>query len=158
MSKLSHIDASGQANMVDISEKQATARSAVAEGFVLMRPETLQLIMDEGHSKGDVFATARIAGIQAAKKCADLIPLCHPLALTKITVELTAEPAHNRVRVEALCKLSGKTGVEMEALTAATVSALTIYDMCKAVDKTMVISDVRVLKKTGGKSGDWEVS
>jgi len=155
---LSHIDASGKANMVDISDKDITSRTAIAEGFITMRPETLESIINGGHDKGDVFATARIAGIMAAKKCADLIPLCHPLALSKVSIELTPEPKHARVRIQALCKLKGKTGVEMEALTAASVTALTIYDMCKAVDKTMVIDQIRVLEKQGGKSGDWRMT
>ncbi len=158
MSQLSHVDSNGQAHMVDISDKSNTTREAVAEGHITMLPETLKLIMEGGHAKGDVFATARIAGIQAAKKCSDLIPLCHPLALTKVTVELTPEPEHNRVVVQALCKLNGKTGVEMEALTSVSVAALTVYDMCKAVDKTMCINNVRVLKKHGGKSGDWQAT
>ncbi len=158
MSQLSHVDSNGQAHMVDISDKSNTAREAVAEGYITMLPETLQLIIEGGHEKGDVFATARIAGIQAAKKCSDLIPLCHPLALTKVTVELTPEPDHNRVAIQALCKLNGKTGVEMEALTSVSIAALTIYDMCKAVDKTMSIHNVRVVKKQGGKSGDWKAT
>lgn len=144
--------------MVDISEKNITTRQAIAEGSVTMLPETLKLIMEGGHKKGDVFATARIAGIQAAKKCSDLIPLCHPLALSKITIEFTFEPESNRVRIQALCKLDGKTGVEMEALTAVSISALTIYDMCKAVDKTMSIGNIRVVEKQGGKSGDWRAT
>ena len=154
---LSHIDSDGKANMVDISEKAITARTAIAEGFITMQADTLRLIVEGGHDKGDVFATARIAGIQAAKKCSDLIPLCHPLALTKVSIELTPDPEQSGVHIQALCKLKGKTGVEMEALTAASVSALTIYDMCKAVDKTMVISQIRVLEKQGGKSGDWKI-
>ena len=158
MSTLSHVDSNGQAHMVDISDKTITARQAVAEGYISMLPATLQLIIEGGHAKGDVFATARIAGIQAAKKCADLIPLCHPLALTKITVDLIPQPEKNRVGIRALCKLAGKTGVEMEALTAASIAALTIYDMCKAVDKTMSIHGIRVLEKHGGKSGDWQAS
>ena len=137
-------------------DKTITARQAVAEGYISMLPATLQLIIEGGHAKGDVFATARIAGIQAAKKCADLIPLCHPLALTKITVDLIPQPEQNRVGIRALCKLAGKTGVEMEALTAASIAALTIYDMCKAVDKTMSIHGIRVLEKHGGKSCDWQ--
>ncbi len=139
--------------MVDISEKTATVREAAAEAWVRMRPETLDLIISGGHAKGDVFATARIAGIQAAKKCADLIPLCHPLALTKVAVDLSAQPQQQGVRIQTRCKLTGKTGVEIEALTAASVAALTIYDMCKAVDKTMIIEGLRVIEKTGGKSG-----
>lgn len=158
MSKLTHLNEHGQAHMVDISEKNITTRQAIAEGSVTMLPETLKLIMEGGHKKGDVFATARIAGIQAAKKCSDLIPLCHPLALSKITIEFTFEPESNRVRIQALCKLDGKTGVEMEALTAVSISALTIYDMCKAVDKTMSIGNIRVVEKQGGKSGDWRAT
>ena len=141
--------------MVDITEKSVTHRVAVAEGYVSMRPETLQLILTGGHAKGDVFATARIAGIQAAKKCANLIPLCHPLALSKVSVELLPDNEKNRVIIRSTCKLDAKTGVEMEALTATSVAALTIYDMCKAVDKTMSINGVRVVEKTGGKSGSW---
>ncbi|MGH1486302.1 MAG: cyclic pyranopterin monophosphate synthase MoaC [Cellvibrionaceae bacterium] len=158
MSKLTHIDSNGAAHMVDISDKSVTHRQAIAEGFVKMLPETLRLIIEGGHEKGDVFATARIAGIQAAKKCSDLIPLCHPLALTKISLELTANPENNRIDIQALCKLSGKTGVEMEALTAVSIAALTVYDMCKAVDKTMTIGNIRVIEKQGGKSGDWHVT
>lgn len=156
MDKLSHIDSKGQATMVDITDKAVTHRIAVAEGFVTMCSETLQLILSGGHTKGDVFATARIAGIQAAKKCADLIPLCHPLALSKVSVELFSDSKQSRVIIRATCKLDGKTGVEMEALAATTVAALTIYDMCKAIDKTMVIGGIQVMKKTGGKSGDWQ--
>ncbi len=158
MSTLSHVDSNGEAHMVDISDKSVTTRQAVAEGYITMLPATLQLIIEGGHAKGDVFATARIAGIQAAKKCSDLIPLCHPLALTKITVDLIPQPDQDRVGIRATCKLAGKTGVEMEALTAASVAALTIYDMCKAVDKTMTIHGIRVMEKQGGKSGDWQVT
>jgi cyclic pyranopterin monophosphate synthase len=154
MNKLTHINQNGDAHMVDVSDKAITTRTAIAAAYVTMQAETLHLIISGGHKKGDVFATARIAGIQAAKKCADLIPLCHPLALTKISVDLRAEPEQNRVYIEALCKLDGKTGVEMEALTAVSVAALTLYDMCKAVDKTMSINDIKLLEKRGGKS-DW---
>ena len=139
--------------MVDVSAKADTVREARAEAYVHMAPETLQMILSGQHHKGDVFATARIAGIQAAKRTWELIPLCHPLLLSKVEVSLTALPETNQVRIESLCKLSGKTGVEMEALTAASVSALTIYDMCKAVQKDMVIETVRLLEKSGGKSG-----
>ncbi|MBD1573743.1 cyclic pyranopterin monophosphate synthase MoaC [Vibrio sp. S17_S38] len=156
MEKLTHINASGEANMVDVSAKQETVREARAEAWVSMSAETLQLIVSGDHHKGDVFATARIAGIQAAKKTWDLIPLCHPLLLTKVEVHLQALPETNQVRIESLCKLTGKTGVEMEALTAASVAALTIYDMCKAVQKDMVIGNVRLLEKTGGKSGHFK--
>ncbi|BDQ64481.1 cyclic pyranopterin monophosphate synthase MoaC [Shewanella xiamenensis] len=151
-----HINADGNAHMVDVTEKAVTEREARAEAFIEMASTTLEMIMSGSHHKGDVFATARIAGIQAAKKTSDLIPLCHPLMLTKVEVELEAQPEHNRVRITSLCKLSGKTGVEMEALTAASVAALTIYDMCKAVQKNMVISQVRLLEKRGGKSGHFK--
>lgn len=139
--------------MVDVSAKVDTVREARAEAYIRMAPETLQMILSGQHHKGDVFATARIAGIQAAKRTWELIPLCHPLLLSKVEVSLTALPETNQVRIESLCKLSGKTGVEMEALTAASVAALTIYDMCKAVQKDMVIETVRLLEKSGGKSG-----
>ena len=139
--------------MVDVSAKADTVREARAEAYVRMAPETLQMILSGQHHKGDVFATARIAGIQAAKRTWELIPLCHPLLLSKVEVSLTALPETHQVRIESLCKLSGKTGVEMEALTAASVAALTIYDMCKAVQKDMVIETVRLLEKSGGKSG-----
>ncbi|MFP1921110.1 cyclic pyranopterin monophosphate synthase MoaC [Lonsdalea quercina] len=155
MTQLTHINAAGEAAMVDVSAKADTVREARAEAFVEMAPETLAMIIEGRHHKGDVFATARIAGIQAAKRTWDLIPLCHPLPLTKVAVELEAQPANHRVRIESLCRLTGKTGVEMEALTAASVAALTIYDMCKAVQKDMVIGPVRLLAKSGGKSGDF---
>ncbi len=157
MAHFTHLTDSGQAHMVDVTEKNATEREARAEAFITMAPETLAMIMQGDHHKGDVFATARIAGIMAAKKTSELIPLCHPLMLTKVTVELTPEPENNRVRIESLCKLSGQTGVEMEALTAASVAALTIYDMCKAVQKDMNIEGVRLLEKKGGKSGHFKV-
>ena len=143
--------------MVDVSAKAETIREARAEAYITMNPETLAMIVDGSHHKGDVFATARIAGIQAAKNTWQLIPLCHPLLLTKVEVTLEAEQAHNRVRIETCCRLTGKTGVEMEALTAASVAALTIYDMCKAVQKDMVIGPVRLLEKSGGKSGHFKV-
>lgn len=139
--------------MVDVSEKAITARIARAEAFIEMHPSTLDMIVKGEHHKGDVFAVARIAGIQGAKQTSQLIPLCHPLMLSKVEVSFDVQPQHNRVRIEALCKLAGQTGVEMEALTAASVAALTLFDMCKAVDKTMSISGVRVLEKQGGKSG-----
>ncbi|MEN5016243.1 cyclic pyranopterin monophosphate synthase MoaC [Erwinia sp. Eh17-17] len=156
MSQLTHINAAGEAHMVDVSTKQETVREARAEAYVVMRPETLQMIIDGSHHKGDVFATARIAGIQAAKRTWELIPLCHPLLLSKVEVTLSAEPEHHRVRIESLCRLTGKTGVEMEALTAASVAALTIYDMCKAVQKDITIEQCRLLSKSGGKSGDFQ--
>ncbi|MCV9878198.1 cyclic pyranopterin monophosphate synthase MoaC [Brenneria izbisi] len=154
--QLTHINAAGEASMVDVSAKAETVREARAEAFVEMAPQTLAMIMNGRHHKGDVFATARIAGIQAAKRTWELIPLCHPLLLSKVAVELEAQPELSRVRIESLCRLSGKTGVEMEALTAASVAALTIYDMCKAVQKDMVIGPVRLLAKSGGKSGDFQ--
>ena len=155
MTQFTHINQNGEANMVDVSEKNDTVRIARAEAFVTMNPETLQMIVSGNHHKGDVFATARIAGIQAAKRTWELIPLCHPLLLSKVEIQLETLPETNQVRIESLCKLSGKTGVEMEALTAASVAALTIYDMCKAVQKDMVIEKVRLLSKSGGKSGDF---
>ncbi|WP_420599871.1 cyclic pyranopterin monophosphate synthase MoaC [Neptuniibacter sp.] len=157
MSRLTHLDEQGNANMVDVSEKQITSREAIAYAEVQMLPETLQLITQGGHKKGDVLAVARIAGIQAAKRTSELIPLCHPLMLSKVTVELEPNAQRNVVEITATCKLAGQTGVEMEALTAASVAGLTIYDMCKAVDKGMVISSVRLLEKKGGKSGHWKV-
>lgn len=153
---LTHLDSQGRANMVDVTDKAVTAREAVAEARVRMLPQTLQMIEQGGHPKGDVFAVARIAGIQAAKKTHELIPLCHSLLLTSVKVELQAEGA-DAVRIRATCKLAGQTGVEMEALTAASVAALTLYDMCKAVDKGMIIEGVRLLAKRGGKSGEWQV-
>ncbi|MEJ6592962.1 MAG: cyclic pyranopterin monophosphate synthase MoaC [SAR86 cluster bacterium] len=156
--QLTHLDAAGNARMVDISEKKVTTRVAVAEASISMQAATLALIQAGGHKKGDVLAVARIAGIQAAKKCADLIPLCHPLALSSVAVEFDIDAGQNRVLIQATCKLSGQTGVEMEALTAASVAALTVFDMCKAVDKTMEINGIRVLAKSGGKSGDWQAN
>ena len=141
--------------MVDVSAKADTVREARAEAYIRMAPETLQMILSGQHHKGDVFATARIAGIQAAKRTWELIPLCHPLLLSKVEVSLTALPETHQVRIESLCKLSGKTGVEMEALTAVQVGLLTVYDMCKAIDKRMLISDVHLVEKKGGKSGDF---
>ncbi len=155
MNKLTHINNKGEAQMVDVSAKAITSRIVVAKSVVVMQAKTLDLITSGQHKKGDVFAVARIAGIQAAKKCADLIPLCHPLMLTKVGVELTANTQNPSVEIIATAKLDGKTGVEMEALTAASVAALTVYDMCKAVDRAMVIGQIQVLEKSGGKSGDW---
>jgi cyclic pyranopterin phosphate synthase len=156
MSNLTHLDSQGHAHMVDVSEKDITTRIAHAEAFVEMMPETLALITQGKHKKGDVLAVARIAGIQAAKKCSDLIPLCHPLMLTKVGVDLIPEVEFNRVRIRTICKLNGRTGVEMEALCAASVAALTLYDMCKAVDRGMTINGLRVMEKQGGKSGHWQ--
>lgn len=156
MSKtLTHVNDQGEAHMVDVGGKAITKRSATARSYIEMQVSTLQMIAEGGHKKGDVFAVARIAGIQAAKKCSDLIPLCHPLLLTHIAVELELEMDEKRVRIDATCELAGKTGVEMEALTAASVAALTLYDMCKAVDKHMKIVSTHLLSKTGGQSGDF---
>lgn len=153
MTKLTHLDDAGNAAMVDISAKNATMREAIAEGRITMSADALAAIRDGAVKKGDVLATARIAGIMAAKKTSALIPLCHPLALSKVAVDFEFEAAG--IRVTALARLTGQTGVEMEALTAASIALLTIYDMAKAIDKAMVISDVRLLSKSGGKSGDW---
>ena len=153
--ELTHFDTKGNAQMVDVTEKAVTQREAQASGTVTMQPETLALIAEGSHKKGDVLAVARIAGIQAAKKCSDLIPLCHPLMLSSVKVEFALDHEANAVRILARCKLAGQTGVEMEALTAVSVAALTIYDMCKAVDKGMVVSDIKLLAKSGGRSGDW---
>ncbi|NTS34002.1 cyclic pyranopterin monophosphate synthase MoaC [Phyllobacterium sp. BT25] len=155
MTRLSHLDETGAAHMVDVGGKGETERVAIAEGCVKMRPETLALIRAGNAAKGDVIGTARIAGIMAAKKTHDLIPLCHPLLLSKIAVDIEADEALPGLRVSATVKLMGKTGVEMEALTAVSVACLTIYDMAKAADKAMIIQDIRLLRKTGGKSGDW---
>ena len=155
MSKLTHINSNGEAQMVDVSEKNNTSREAKASAKVLMKPETLDLIVSGSHKKGDVLSVARVAGIQAAKKCSELIPLCHPLMLTKVSVELTPNTKDNTIEIVAVAKLNGKTGVEMEALTAASIAALTVYDMCKAVDRFMTISNVQLLEKKGGKSGHW---
>ena len=152
--KLSHLDETGRARMVDVSDKAATAREAAAEGFIRMAPETLALALSGQGQKGDVFAVAELAGVMAAKKTAELIPLCHPLPLTSIKVEITE--ADGALRVEARAKTKAETGVEMEALTAASVALLTLYDMLKAVDKAMTIDGVRVLAKSGGRSGDWQ--
>jgi len=155
MTKLTHIAQDGSANMVDVADKDVTTRAASAAGSVRMKPETLELILAGNAKKGDVIATARIAGIMAAKRTHELIPLCHPLALTKVSVDIEADPDLPGLRVTAFTKLDGKTGVEMEALTAASVACLTIYDMAKAVDRGMVIGEIRVTQKSGGRSGDW---
>ncbi|WP_428428682.1 cyclic pyranopterin monophosphate synthase MoaC [Pararhizobium sp.] len=152
---LTHVGADGQANMVDVGDKAETVRIAVAEGFVRMRPETLELILSGNAKKGDVLATARLAGIMAAKQTANLIPLCHPLMLSKVSVEITADETLPGLRVEAMAKLTGRTGVEMEALTAASVACLTIYDMAKAADREMEIGGIRLVQKSGGRSGDY---
>lgn len=151
---LTHLDNQGRANMVDVTGKSVTERQATAQALVQMKPQTLAMIQDGGHPKGDVFAVARIAGIQAAKRTHELIPLCHPLLLTSIKVNLQAQPPEH-VLITATCKLAGQTGVEMEALTAASIAALTLYDMCKAVDKDMQIQHVHLQEKLGGKSGHY---
>ena len=156
MAKLTHLDDDGNAVMVDVSDKDATERTATAKGSVLMSSETMALIRAGGVKKGDVLSVAQLAGIMAAKKTPDLIPLCHPLTLTSITVDLVCDPERNAVDITATCKLKGKTGVEMEALSAVSVAALTVYDMCKAADRGMRITDIRLTHKAGGKSGTFE--
>ncbi len=156
MARLTHFDAEGKAAMVDVTAKESTERVAVAAGSIVMQPETLALITSGGVKKGDVLSVARLAGIMGAKRTPDLIPLCHPLALTSVSVDLTVDPARNAVDITATCKLTGRTGVEMEALTAVAVAALTVYDMCKAVDRGMRIGDIRLVRKSGGKSGTYE--
>ena len=158
MSKLTHLDESGAANMVDVGDKAETVRIATASGCVTMQKQTLELILSGNAAKGDVIGTARLAGIMAAKKTSDLIPLCHPLMLSKVSVEIEPDETLPGLRVSATVKLTGKTGVEMEALTAVSVACLTIYDMAKAADKGMIISNIAVDSKTGGKSGDWQRS
>ena len=158
MSKLTHLDDNGNARMVDVGDKQETLREARAEARVHMAAETLHLIETGGHKKGDVIAVARVAGIQAAKRCAELIPMCHPLLLTGIDVDITLDHKNSCAHITTACRLKGKTGVQMEALTAASVAALTIYDMCKAVDHAMIINDVRLLHKSGGRSGEWNAT
>lgn len=156
--QLTHLNARGEANMVDVGDKQATCREAMASGRILMQPQTLKLLTDGALPKGDVIATARIAGIQAAKRTHELIPLCHSLALSKVAIDFEIDEQHGCVHVEAMCRLSGQTGVEMEALTAVSVACLTLYDMCKAVDKSMRIEAVQLESKQGGKSGDYHRS
>ena len=158
MSELTHLDREGRAVMVDVSAKDETARVAIAGGSIIMQPATLERVMAGGIKKGDVLSVARLAGIMGAKRTADLIPLCHPLALTAVTVDLTCDPTRNAVDVTASCKVSGRTGVEMEALTAVAITALTVYDMCKAIDRGMTITAIRLLKKSGGKSGYYEAN
>ena len=153
--QLSHIDDAGRARMVDVTAKDETLRVAVAKGRVVMQPETLRLLLRGEIAKGNVLTTAQVAGTMAAKKTSELIPMCHPLLLTGIDVELTADEATNAIEITATVRTTGKTGVEMEALTAVTVAALTVYDMCKAVDRGMRVDGVRLVSKTGGKSGDW---
>ncbi|MFI5031374.1 MAG: cyclic pyranopterin monophosphate synthase MoaC [Reyranellales bacterium] len=158
MSDLTHFDERGNARMVDVGDKDVTERVATAKASVVMQPATLALIRDKKAAKGDVLAVAQLAGIMAAKKTSDLIPLCHPLALSSVQVTLSLDEARNAVDIEATCKLKGKTGVEMEALTAASVAALTVYDMCKAVDRGMAIEQVKLLYKSGGKSGTFDAT
>ncbi|MEX0815385.1 MAG: cyclic pyranopterin monophosphate synthase MoaC [Dongiaceae bacterium] len=158
MARLTHFDAEGKAAMVDVSDKGESERSATATGSVIMRPETVALIAAGGVKKGDVLSVARLAGIMGAKRTPDLIPLCHPLALASVAVDLRVDAARNAVDITATCKLKGRTGVEMEALTAVAVAALTVYDMCKAVDRGMRLTDIRLIHKSGGKSGTYEAS
>ena len=153
---LTHFDAEGNAVMVDVSGKDITTRTATATGSVLMQANTIQTIMDQGVKKGDVLSVAQLACIMGAKRTSDLIPLCHPLDLSSVTVDLTCDPDRNAVDVTATAKITGKTGVEMEALTAVSVAALTVYDMCKAIDKGIRLTDIRLIKKTGGRSGTYE--
>jgi cyclic pyranopterin monophosphate synthase len=155
MTNTPHFNQAGEAHIVDISEKSVTQRIAITEGYIAMQPETLKLITEMGHKKGDVFAIARIAGIMACKKTAELIPLCHPIFITHVEIDLTPEINNNRVRCQATVKTTGQTGVEMEALIATQIALLTIYDMCKGMDRGMVIQSVRLLEKEGGKSGRW---
>jgi len=158
MKKLTHFDSSGQAHMVDVGDKASTHRIAIANGCIQMHATTYELIQAGGHKKGDVLGIARIAGIQASKKTSDLIPLCHPIALTHVSVEFEPNPATSTIRCTVRAETTGQTGVEMEALTAVQVALLTIYDMCKAVDRGMVMSDIKLLEKSGGKSGEWKAS
>lgn len=156
MSGFTHFDDQGNARMVDVGGKEVTERVATAQGSVLMQPATIALIRQGGIKKGDVLSVARLAGIMGAKRTPDLIPLCHPLSLSSVTVDLSVDEARNAIDITATCKLTGKTGVEMEALTAVSVAALTVYDMCKAVDKGMRLTDIRLTHKSGGKSGTYE--
>jgi len=156
MTKLTHFNESGEAHMVDIGDKQSTARRAVVKGQISMKTETLELIIEGKHKKGDVLGIARTAGIMATKRTADLIPLCHPLALTHVSVDFAIDEANNSIECTVITETRGQTGVEMEALTGAQIALLTIYDMCKAVDRGMVIGDIRLIEKSGGKSGHWK--
>ena len=155
--RFTHFDAQGQASMVDVTDKAVTQRIAEAAGSVVMQPETLAMVARGDHKKGDVLGVARLAGIQGAKKCSDLIPLCHPLMLSSVKLEFAIDEQASAVHIRSRCKLAAQTGVEMEALTAVSVAALTLYDMCKAVDKGMVIEQTRLLHKSGGKSGDYHL-
>ena len=158
MTKLTHFNESGEAHMVDIGDKDSTARRAVVKGRISMKAETLALIKQGKHKKGDVLGIARTAGIMATKRTADLIPLCHPLVLTHVSVDFAIDDSNNSIECTVITETRGQTGVEMEALTGAQIALLTIYDMCKAVDRGMVIGDVRLIEKSGGKSGHWQVS
>jgi cyclic pyranopterin phosphate synthase len=154
-SKLTHFNEQGEAHMVDVGDKAVSRRKAIAEGWITMQAETLEMIRQGKHKKGDVLAVARIAGIMATKKTSDLIPLCHPLMLTRISLDMTLEPETNSIRCEVCAETSERTGVEMEALTGLQIALLTIYDMCKAMDRGMEMRDIRLVHKSGGKSGDW---
>jgi cyclic pyranopterin monophosphate synthase len=156
MNIFTHFNQSGEAHMVDVGAKEISERIAITEGFIQMQPETLKLVIEGGHKKGDVLAIARIAGIMASKKTADLIPLCHPLALTHVEINLFPEKENNRIRCVTTVKTKGQTGVEIEALNATQIALLTIYDMCKAIDRGMVINAVQLVEKGGGKSGHWQ--
>lgn len=155
MSTFSHLNAGGEANMVDVSDKDVTKREATAEGFLYVSEDVITQISEAKIAKGDVFAVARVAGIQGAKRCSDLIPLCHPLALSKVDINFEIDKGQQRIRATCFCKLSGKTGVEMEALTGVNVALLTLFDMCKAIDPSMRLEGIRVLDKKGGKTGHW---
>jgi cyclic pyranopterin phosphate synthase len=155
MSRFTHFNESGAAYMIDVSDKILSQRVAIAEGYIEMHADTLAMILEGSHQKGDVLGIARIAGIMASKKTSELIPLCHPLSLTHVNIDLQPEVQHQRIRCEVTVKTTGQTGVEMEALTAVQVSLLTIYDMCKAVDRGMTLQSIRLLEKSGGKSGAW---
>ena len=158
MANLTHLDAEGNAVMVDISDKDVTERIAIAEALVLVQPATMKLIVEGGLKKGDVLSIAQLAGIMGAKKTPDLIPLCHPLSLSSVTVSLNCDNSESSIRVTATCRVNARTGVEMEALTAAAVASLTVYDMCKAVDRSIQITDLRLVHKSGGKSGTFNAS
>ncbi|WP_421134428.1 cyclic pyranopterin monophosphate synthase MoaC [Alteromonas sp. A079] len=156
MSTFSHLNVGGEANMVDVSDKAVTVREATAQGYLYVDSAVISQISEEKIAKGDVFAVARIAGIQGAKRCSDLIPLCHPLALSKVDIKFDIDKESSRIKAECYCKLSGKTGVEMEALTGVNIALLTLFDMCKAIDPAMRIENVRVVEKKGGKTGHWQ--
>ena len=158
MSELTHFNQRGEVHMVDVGGKDVTHRTAVAEGRISMKPETLELIRSGGHKKGDVLGIARTAGIMASKRTADLVPLCHPLMLTRVDIDLKVDPKESLVHCRTTVETNGQTGVEMEALTATQVALLTIYDMCKAVDRGMTMDGIRVVRKSGGKSGDWSAA